>query len=259
MLKKLESILFRFLWNNKPDKVSRKVTYLPIKKGGLGMVDIDSFWSSMRFSWFRRISSSEAFWTNILKVELQKINSTIESMLYFSKGQMLVLSKIYTNPFWKNTFKAASDLLSLIQFHSPYKFFLFPVVGNPLFKLGNQNIKLRIFRANLEVNLQVADFFIEGTTQFYSVDFFNDLHDTNVTIANYDRLKAAILGGIGTLGDGLDEAELHIKPRQPLITHIASKSLRGCHYINNIIRSKENHKTNPSKLELKWHLQLNSI
>ena len=104
----------------------------------------------------------------------------------------------------------------------------------------------------------MADFFFEGSNQFYSMESFILMHGSNITNANYDRLKYSILDGIGTLGVGLADAEPHIKPRQPLITHIASKSLRGCQYFYNIFRAKENFKTNTSKPELKWHLELNS-
>ena len=48
-LKILETLLFKFLWGNKPDKVSRDHVKLPEKAGGLGLVDIKQFWSSLKF------------------------------------------------------------------------------------------------------------------------------------------------------------------------------------------------------------------
>ena len=50
-LKILETLFFKFLWSNKPDKVSRDHVKLPEKAGGLGLVDIKQFWSSLKFSW----------------------------------------------------------------------------------------------------------------------------------------------------------------------------------------------------------------
>ena len=43
MLKKLESILFTFLWSRKSEKVSRKDAMLPVQFGGLGMPHISKF------------------------------------------------------------------------------------------------------------------------------------------------------------------------------------------------------------------------
>ena len=65
-IKEIENIFFRFIWGNKPEKVARNHTKLPEKMGGLGMIDLKDFWLSFRFSWFRRLSKTDAFWPNIL-------------------------------------------------------------------------------------------------------------------------------------------------------------------------------------------------
>ena len=54
-LKTLNTVLFRFLWNNKPDKVNRKDAVKPVKYGGLGMVEVETFWKALKFSWCRRL------------------------------------------------------------------------------------------------------------------------------------------------------------------------------------------------------------
>ena len=43
-IKLLENLVFNFVWGKKPDKVCREDAKLPEKAGGLGMVDIYSFW-----------------------------------------------------------------------------------------------------------------------------------------------------------------------------------------------------------------------
>ena len=43
-LKHIENIIFQFLWDNKPDKVSREHAKLTEQAGGLGVIDIKSFW-----------------------------------------------------------------------------------------------------------------------------------------------------------------------------------------------------------------------
>ena len=47
-IKEIENIFFRFIWGNKPDKVSRNHTKLPEKMGGLGMIDLKDFWLFFR-------------------------------------------------------------------------------------------------------------------------------------------------------------------------------------------------------------------
>ena len=52
-LKQMENVIFQFLWNNKPDKVSREHAKLTEQAGGLGVIDIKSFWQALKFSWLR--------------------------------------------------------------------------------------------------------------------------------------------------------------------------------------------------------------
>ena len=49
----LNSILFRFIWNNKPDKVKRSILCSPVSNGGLKMVDLYSFANSLKCKWVK--------------------------------------------------------------------------------------------------------------------------------------------------------------------------------------------------------------
>ena len=51
-LKVLNAMFFKFLWDNKPDKICRKDVIKPVKKGGLGMTKVDTFWDALKFSWY---------------------------------------------------------------------------------------------------------------------------------------------------------------------------------------------------------------
>ena len=72
-IKQLETLIFKFLWNGKPDKISREHSKLKEKAGGLGVPDIKTFWNGLKFSWFKRMISTEAFWPKILQLEVQDI------------------------------------------------------------------------------------------------------------------------------------------------------------------------------------------
>ena len=49
-IKKIESSLFRFLWEGKPDKIRRDDSKLHQKQGGIGMPDVANFWTAFKFS-----------------------------------------------------------------------------------------------------------------------------------------------------------------------------------------------------------------
>ena len=53
-IKSINKELYAFLWNNKPDKIARKVVIQDIKKGGLKMTDIGNFISASKANWVKR-------------------------------------------------------------------------------------------------------------------------------------------------------------------------------------------------------------
>jgi hypothetical protein len=72
------SINYSFIWNGKPDKVKRLTLLGDYEKGGLNMVDINSYFKSLKVSWGKRLLSSEiSNWKVILRNYLDKFGETI--------------------------------------------------------------------------------------------------------------------------------------------------------------------------------------
>ena len=72
-MKQIENLFFSFLWNNKPDKVCRDDAKLSEKAGGLGIIDMKTFWKSLMFSWLRRLCNTRAVWPTILCLNVKPI------------------------------------------------------------------------------------------------------------------------------------------------------------------------------------------
>ena len=53
-IKTITKKLFNFLWNDKPDKLARKVMCQSIEKGGLKMLDVEKFISVVKVNWIKR-------------------------------------------------------------------------------------------------------------------------------------------------------------------------------------------------------------
>ena len=58
-IKEIESCFYRFIWKGKPDKIKRLTLIGDYEKGGLNMVDINSYFKSLKVSWFKRLLSSK--------------------------------------------------------------------------------------------------------------------------------------------------------------------------------------------------------
>lgn len=58
-IKRLEKIMFNFIWDGKPDKIKRDVLTRDYEQGGLKMIDIEKFILSLKVSWVKRFLQPE--------------------------------------------------------------------------------------------------------------------------------------------------------------------------------------------------------
>ena len=54
----LQKMCFKFIWNNKQDKLSRKTAVKSVKSGGLGVPDIRKYISALKIMWIRKLKQS---------------------------------------------------------------------------------------------------------------------------------------------------------------------------------------------------------
>ena len=55
LIKKLEKMFYKFLWNSGPDRIKRSVIIKDVTAGGLRMININTFIKALPISWLRRI------------------------------------------------------------------------------------------------------------------------------------------------------------------------------------------------------------
>ena len=101
-IKKLEKIFFDFIWCKKSEKVRRDDTKLPQKVGGLGMIDVARYWTAFKFSWLRRILSTNAFRPKILKKSVAEVGhqANLTDILQYGPSKLEAIGKSLSSPFW---------------------------------------------------------------------------------------------------------------------------------------------------------------
>ena len=60
------NILFKFVWNQKPDRIKRTTMYIPIKEGGLGMIDIFNYVKALKITWIKRLKFQAGYQIPVL-------------------------------------------------------------------------------------------------------------------------------------------------------------------------------------------------
>ena len=69
--KQIEKMIYDFLWEGKKIRPPRHLFQLPIWKGGLGILDIDTQLNSLKIKWIQRLlNSNSALWKNLMEYRL---------------------------------------------------------------------------------------------------------------------------------------------------------------------------------------------
>ena len=151
-------------------------------------------------------------------------------------------------------------MLNNIQFHSLHKFGLFPIVGNTLFKFGNNTITKQL--CNNRTDLQVWNFLNLESKTSLRCEEFNQIEGLNLNFLQYQSIMFAIISGARRLNFNISLSTLseqHPRPRLPLLLSIFHSAKKGCKRLYDILRSREILNFNCAKIENKWHDELGGI
>ena len=108
-IKKLNDIFYKFIWDNKPNKISRKQLANGYFEGGLKMPSILLFIKGLKVSWLRRLhQNSEIPWVELANHFL----GDPSKILLFGSQWSLKISQ--DNQFWRDTLLAWNDTIKNI-------------------------------------------------------------------------------------------------------------------------------------------------
>ena len=164
----LYKIIFEFLWKSRVDKVKRSVTTQDYLSGGLKMVDINNFITSLKCSWIKRLTSSicPKPWMNIFFAMygndiLKKIYDFGDSFIEQLLGK--------SNAFWRDVFNSWFLYLKTCQ-HLPSiksKFQNIPVWYNSNIKIAGKPVFIAKW---YEKGITVVKDFFDTECNFLTLD-----------------------------------------------------------------------------------------
>ena len=109
-LKAANNILYKFLWNGKPDKIRRTIVCSNCMQGGLKMINIYNFEKALKVSWVKKlITQPNAQWYKLLEAMYGNIDQIVT---FGDKWYSKILLKIH-NQFWQNILKDWNILVKI--------------------------------------------------------------------------------------------------------------------------------------------------
>ena len=137
--------MHKFIWSNKSEKIKREDAKLPVNLGGLNVPDIEQFWSSFKFSWLRRLISTQAFWPNIILQTISKVQNktvTAAELLNFGPSLLCNIGKKMNNKFWRQVLLSTRGLNQGAIFCNPEKLSISSFWHNDYIQRNNKVITL---------------------------------------------------------------------------------------------------------------------
>ena len=105
IVNELNSVLFKFLWHGKREKIKRMSLIKSPQNGGLGMVDLQSYISAFKIGWIRRYITKQGVWKSMVN------EITGKNIEFWQLGQTALRKKVphIKNQFWREVLSALAD------------------------------------------------------------------------------------------------------------------------------------------------------
>ena len=106
----MNGLFFKFIWNNKPDKVKRIYVTQDYQNAGLKMVNLENFISSLKIAWIDKLLRGHQ--TDYILL-FEKTVSTLPKFFKLGSAWANLLAKKITNKFWKEVLLSWEKLVAM--------------------------------------------------------------------------------------------------------------------------------------------------
>ena len=218
-VKEIQQLFYKFVWNDKPDKIKRKQLYQNHSSGGLRMIDLNSFIKSLKLTWIRRLQKDDKGYLNIFNESYPNI----KQLHLYGSDYISQQLKYIDNPFWKDVFESYKYYLANLIPKSKPEFQMLPIWLNPNIKVGGSSIvKKRWVDKGIFL---VKDLFTENGN-FLTIQTFKEKYDILTNFIEYEGILKAIRKYLDRLS--LHGTFYHTNSGTQLSLSIIQSYAKGC-------------------------------
>ena len=67
-IQQIKKLAFKFIWQNKPDRIKREILTQTYPNGGIKMLNIQHFMTALKSTWIRRLFTTNAKWKLLFEI-----------------------------------------------------------------------------------------------------------------------------------------------------------------------------------------------
>ena len=184
--KELDSIIYSFIWNGKPDKIKRSVLVNDIRSGGMKLTHLRSFSKSLKIFWIKKVldDTCQTEWKTLFLDKLSKFGGNL--IWYFHPVSLKKISNDF-NPFWKRVIEIWADLNK--DSYEDTDYLSRPLWYNPEIKMNNEYF----FWNNMsEAGVNFINDLVDEDGKFLTYNEFVNAYHVGINFLNYASLIQAI-------------------------------------------------------------------
>ena len=243
-LKEIETIFYKYIWSNKPDRIARKTLIQNIEFGGCRMIKLEIYIKSLKLTWIRRIIKNK---DTVKWIQLFADSSSVDLDLLLKTGDDYILRKInhMTNSFWKETLQYLHELRSQLLKKDKDDILNKPLFYNSDIKIDGRTLFYKKwFERGI---LLIKDLFnVDGT--MHSREHMSNILGSNIPFTTYFGIKIAIFNKWPMLKNSNNNV-IQFGPEMPDFIKVICKTSKGSGVIYDFFLS--NIQTYPKSCQ-KW-------
>ena len=188
-IKEINTIFYKFLWNDKGDKIKRKIMINDYSEGGLKMIDIASFNKSLKATWIQKYldPESRSKWKRLFDSELERnggevilkgnLNKKDVNNLKISDPFVKEILVIWSEVFFRETIVSEEHLLSS------------PLWQNSLIRIQNKPV---FYKDWLAKGITQVKHLMDESSNFFSLAAFQIKYNLQVRPLTFFGLISAV-------------------------------------------------------------------
>ena len=115
-IKKINSMFYKFIWNNKPDKIKRTIINKPYHQGGLKMIDLGTFIEALQLTWVKRFfADSGSQWSTLTEYNIGSKRKNFDMGSLWHQN----LKKNVSNKFYYDLLTSWQQILEVTTISKP--------------------------------------------------------------------------------------------------------------------------------------------
>ena len=243
----IQNLFYKFLWNNSNDKVKREIIIQEYKFGGLKMIDIQTFMSSLKLTWLKRLQTMNDKFSHLV----ESVCPALKHIYKYGTDYIKHFLKKYDNQFWKDTLCGFCTLSSKVAPINSKESQLVNLWYNPNIKVGGHSI---CYKKWLAAGIIFIGDLISINGDMYSFKEFTTVYNIKINFLEYNGLIRAVKQYFCKIKTDY----IHTKSYNtllPLILTIINKDEKGC---KSVYKQILNQRHIPKSFQ-KWKEDLDNI